>query len=169
MSNQVTDISFEELTQKIQNGDKLMIVDVRSASDFARGHIKGAINVPFPWKKTPKLPEDVDVVVVCYIGLANRQYSAMLAKTRSRVFRLEGGMSSWKGEVVSDKIGPQWSLDRISRLVFGLLLTLSFLLAFIFNPWSSIGFSGLVALDLVLGSIFNRSMIVNLIRSHGFK
>jgi phage shock protein E len=39
-------IEQAELREKLKAGEKLMLVDVRSAGEFAAGHIDGAINIP---------------------------------------------------------------------------------------------------------------------------
>jgi rhodanese-related sulfurtransferase len=43
--NRVTEISADELLEKLNQPDAL-IIDVRSQADFRRGHIPGAISLP---------------------------------------------------------------------------------------------------------------------------
>lgn len=42
----------DTLFQKLQTGAPLVIVDVRSQADFEKGHIKGAISMPFDQLET---------------------------------------------------------------------------------------------------------------------
>jgi rhodanese-related sulfurtransferase len=43
---EVREISIEEFDEMIENHDELMIVDVREAGEFRRGHIPGALLLP---------------------------------------------------------------------------------------------------------------------------
>ncbi|QDE33180.1 MULTISPECIES: rhodanese-like domain-containing protein [Shewanella] len=56
--------------QKIDKGD--MVIDVRTAEEFAAGHINGAINIPFdqivPQLAKLNLAKDTDVVLYCRSG-----------------------------------------------------------------------------------------------------
>src|SRR3989304_4657643 len=42
----VREISIEEFDEMIENHDDLLIVDVRDAAEFERGHIPGALLIP---------------------------------------------------------------------------------------------------------------------------
>lgn len=42
----VREISIEEFDEMIENHDDLLIVDVRDAAEFRRGHIPGALLIP---------------------------------------------------------------------------------------------------------------------------
>jgi rhodanese-related sulfurtransferase len=44
--NPVREISVEEFDEMIENHDELVIVDVREAGEFRRGHIPGALPLP---------------------------------------------------------------------------------------------------------------------------
>ncbi|WP_433956689.1 DUF2306 domain-containing protein [Cytobacillus horneckiae] len=47
-----TDLTFHELHAKLNKKENLKIIDVLTAKSFERGHIKGAINIPYPsWSK----------------------------------------------------------------------------------------------------------------------
>jgi rhodanese-related sulfurtransferase len=63
-------IEQAELREKLKAGEKLMLVDVRSAEEFAAGHIDGAINIPKDQlaARRGELPSDVPIVTVCSFG-----------------------------------------------------------------------------------------------------
>ncbi|MHB1140287.1 MAG: rhodanese-like domain-containing protein [Sulfuricaulis sp.] len=46
MHTEVREISVEEFDEMIENHDDLLIVDVREAGEFRRGHIPGAVLLP---------------------------------------------------------------------------------------------------------------------------
>jgi len=73
-------ITSKDLQALIDKGDKMQIVDIRSAADFAKGHIKGAINIPFAEvnKHFGEFAKDKPVFVYCYTGQTAGQTVAVL-------------------------------------------------------------------------------------------
>jgi cysteine synthase/rhodanese-related sulfurtransferase len=77
------------------------IVDVRSAEEFAAGHIAGAVNVPLPdiasgLASGLPLDPEAPIVTVCKVG--QRSLHAMIllkAIGHQRVQNLRGGMEAW--------------------------------------------------------------------------
>ncbi len=74
-SGKPTTILSEKVYEMINDGDSAndpFVVDVRSAADYAKGHIKGAVNIPFAsvfkTDNLAKLPMDKQIVVYCYSG-----------------------------------------------------------------------------------------------------
>lgn len=82
---------------------KINIVDVRSAEAFAKGHIPGAINIPFEnfdedQTDIPGLKKDEYNVVYCYTELCNLAQKASLkfAKLGYPVKEMKGGFEGWE-------------------------------------------------------------------------
>lgn len=52
------------------NESKYLVVDLRSADDYAKGHIKGAVNIPLAQlpQTLDKLPMDKTLMLYCYTG-----------------------------------------------------------------------------------------------------
>ncbi|HET6628538.1 MAG TPA: rhodanese-like domain-containing protein [Woeseiaceae bacterium] len=85
---------------KLMNADAV-VIDLRSAEAFARGHIVNARNIP-----VDELPEKRDViekyksrpiVAVCDAGLTSNSTVAKLRKSgHENVFGLRGGINAWK-------------------------------------------------------------------------
>lgn len=78
------------------------VLDVRSATDFAAGHIAGAVNIPFrdvaKTASQSSLPSDkaTEIVVICYTGHTASQTSALLGTmgyTKAKAMKF--GMTSW--------------------------------------------------------------------------
>lgn len=64
-------IKQDEFVQKVQDGEEMFIVDIRSAEDYAKGHIVGAVNAPWGTAISDNLlnmPMDVPVYIYCYSG-----------------------------------------------------------------------------------------------------
>ena len=79
------------------------IVDVRSAADYALGHIDGAINIPFATTadeaSLAKLDATKTIVVVCYTGEGASMVTQVWVMLGYRATALMYGMSGW----VADK------------------------------------------------------------------
>lgn len=93
-------ISPDELLRRMSAADPPTVVDVRSGLEYRRGHIPGAVHVPF-WKApfvTRRIPAGPDDPVVVTCGHGPRAGLAMVA-LRLAGFRdvryLSGQMSRW--------------------------------------------------------------------------
>lgn len=80
MPDHIYKIPVEDLQQKIEAGEDMQIVSIRSAEDYAKGHIKGAINIPFREvnKHFDEFATDKPVYVYCYSGQTAGQTVAVL-------------------------------------------------------------------------------------------
>ena len=64
--NQVKRVSAEDLKAQVGRGE-VTVIDVRQSTDYARGHIPGAINIPFASVETQfdTIPKDKPIVLYC--------------------------------------------------------------------------------------------------------
>ena len=79
--------------------DNLLVVDVRAAEDYAKGHIPGAINVPKEqWTNPRGLSKEKTNVVYCYSQVCHLAANACVAFASKGfpVMELEGGFETWK-------------------------------------------------------------------------
>ena len=94
-----TDMAPETLAQTDQ--DALLILDVRSESEYDRGHVPGAIHIPHN-DLTQRLDEldgwqQKPVVIYCETGGRARNAATLLqARGFSQVFHLDGDMREWR-------------------------------------------------------------------------
>jgi rhodanese-related sulfurtransferase len=91
-----------QATQLINQG-KTLILDVRSAEDFAGGHIRDAKNIPFKELKgrVAELEKfkSRPVVVVCNKGLQSTKATSLLKKEGfTEAVSLLGGMEGWQSQ-----------------------------------------------------------------------
>lgn len=95
-------VSPQGLSQLV-NRDNALIIDIRDATEFRAGHISGSENIPYakladhmgPLKKDLNRP----IVVVCNIGqTASAAGQQLRAAGLTQVYRLDGGISNWKGQ-----------------------------------------------------------------------
>lgn len=89
------------LTVTKLNAGNPIIVDVRGASEFKKGHIADAILIPVgeiekQLKKIELYKKD-DVIVVCHTGTSSASACSTLTKLGfENVFLMTGGMQSWE-------------------------------------------------------------------------
>ncbi|MDD4775512.1 MAG: rhodanese-like domain-containing protein [Syntrophomonas sp.] len=104
MPMDVHKINSKDLQAKIDKGEPMQVVDLRSAEDFAKGHIKGAINIPFKEvnKHFNEFAKDKPVYVYCYTGQTAGQTVAVLHVIGiSQAYSLHGG---WDLGWMADKM-----------------------------------------------------------------
>jgi len=81
MPQDVYKIPEKDFVDKVKAAEDMLILDIRSAEDYAKGHIKGAVNAP--WgpaiaASLDKLPADKPVMIYCYTGQTAGQAVATL-------------------------------------------------------------------------------------------
>lgn len=95
-------ITQQALMVNQMSADAYTIVDVRSPDEFAAGHIKGAINIPFNeiemhQEELTKLT-DTPLVVYCRSGRRAGIFIKALALKGYTLKHLEGDMNKWLAE-----------------------------------------------------------------------
>ncbi|MCO1601881.1 rhodanese-like domain-containing protein [Desulfosporosinus nitroreducens] len=81
-----------------KNPDKYAVLDLRRAEDYAKGHIKGAINVPYGPDIAKNLDsiraiaKDKTLIVACYTGQTAGQTNSLLNVAGIKTLSLNSGM-----------------------------------------------------------------------------
>ena len=71
-------------------------VDVRTAEEFARGSLPGAINIPIDQlRERVRELDDVDIVVNCEVGQRGHVAAMFLNELGHRALNLDGGYRTW--------------------------------------------------------------------------
>ena len=88
-------IFVPQLFEKMDAGDEMLIIDLRTAEDYAQGHLKGAVNVPYATvgEALEKIPDDIQLYVHCYTGQTGSQTTVMLNVAGKNATNIQGG---WK-------------------------------------------------------------------------
>ena len=98
-------VSAEQLLNRVEEGESFCLLDIRSAEDYAKGHIQGAVNIPYGVDVADALeiiPNDQPVLVYCYSGQTASQTVAIARMMGLDAYNLSGGMgakggSGWLG------------------------------------------------------------------------
>ncbi len=98
-SGKVPSISATELQARRESGAAApVVIDVRTAAEYASGHIPGAVNVPFDQvaRRIAEIDAPHGVALYCMVGpRARKGESALLAAGYENVLHLEGGLAAW--------------------------------------------------------------------------
>lgn len=91
-------VSETDAKALLDAGDKnVVFLSVRKAEDFTKGHIKGAVNIPFAKgmeQKFSSLPKDKKIIVYCYTGQTAGQTVAGLRLLGYDAVSLNGGIGT---------------------------------------------------------------------------
>ena len=99
-------INSSEAAAIMASGRDHIVVDVRRPSEFASGHIPGAVNIPnesIGSSAPASLPEkDRLILVHCLSGARSRAAASKLAAMGYSNVLDFGGISSWQGALIRD-------------------------------------------------------------------
>jgi len=89
--------------QHVQQGERspvpFMILDVRTAEEYAEGHIQGAVLIPVQTLKEhlSEVPKNKQVYVYCHSGKRSARASTLLAEHGfTNIENVVGGIVAWK-------------------------------------------------------------------------
>ncbi|MEO8230996.1 MAG: rhodanese-like domain-containing protein [Ignavibacteriota bacterium] len=93
-------IKAVDLNTAMSLNENLAVLDIRSATDYATGHIQGAVNVApadlLTYYAANSLASKTKVVIACYTGqTAGFAATILRLKGYTNVFDLQWGMCSW--------------------------------------------------------------------------
>lgn len=83
----------------IDNPAAIYVLDIRSAEDYAKGHIEGSENIGFKevGKNLDKLPKNRPIYITCYSGQTASQILMMLRLNGYNAYTISRGMAGWNG------------------------------------------------------------------------
>ena len=97
-----TDITPLDLSQRLKDGEDIVLVDVREPHEWNAGHLQNAQHIPMGQlvARLAEIPRDREVVMICRSGArsAHAQHH-LLQSGYERVRNLAGGMMRWAREV----------------------------------------------------------------------
>lgn len=127
-----------KLRTQMDRGDRFQLIDVRSAQEFATGHIPGAVNLPMDEldARLEDLSDHSPVVLVCQSGTRAGMCAEKLKQTLRDVNLLTGGTSAWvaAGLPVVRTAASSLPLVRQVHVTIGPLIVLGSVLAIVGNP-----------------------------------
>ena len=95
----VHELDFLVQQGKARNKSDFTVVDVRFPTDYAAGHVPGAINLPKgKWQNPKGLRKDAVHYLYCYDQTCHLAVEAAVELTRQgyKVIEVEGGFDRWQ-------------------------------------------------------------------------
>ena len=81
----------------------VQIVDVRTAAEYAEGHIPNAVNIDVYSEdfadKIARLDKERTVAIYCRSGRRSKSAAEQAVKQGFKVVELDGGVLSWRGKL----------------------------------------------------------------------
>jgi rhodanese-related sulfurtransferase len=109
-------ISADALWENLGDGDPdndPFILSVRKPEDYDKGHVPGAVNIPWTQVAKPenlaKLPTDQNIAAYCYTGHTGQAATAALGMLGYPVSNVKYGMMGWTEDdevLASARFGP---------------------------------------------------------------
>jgi rhodanese-related sulfurtransferase/DNA-binding transcriptional ArsR family regulator len=92
-------ITHQELARRLEEGDELVVLDVRPAEEHAAGHLPSAVSIPVAElrRRLAELPRDREIVAYCrgpFCAFAHEAI-AVLTDAGLTARRLEDGLPEW--------------------------------------------------------------------------
>lgn len=109
-------ISADAVWENMNDGDKsndFFVVSVRGPADYAKGHIPGAINIPYKEIAKPenlaKLPPNKPIALYCYTGHTGQVATTILGLLGYDAHNIKYGMMGWSKDdtvLAQARFGP---------------------------------------------------------------
>jgi len=87
-----------EVQEKLKNGRRPFLLDVREKAEMREGYISGAKWIPLGQlgRRMKELPKDREIVCVCRSGNRSRSAAKQLIAAGYSASNMRGGMLAWK-------------------------------------------------------------------------
>ena len=95
-------ISPKELKKSLDNGDKLVLVDVREEWEYSLAKLGGSILIPLGTlpQSLGQLDRDSEIIAICHHGMRSADATNFLLQQGFRkVKNLVGGIDAWSTQV----------------------------------------------------------------------
>lgn len=100
-------MSAVELSEKLKNAQRPLVLDVRQREEYRSGHIAGAKLIPLNelGSRMKELPQNREIVCVCASGNRSSSATRMLTGAGYNAVNMKGGMSAWRRANLAVKKG----------------------------------------------------------------
>ncbi len=102
MQSALPEISPQELKQKLEDNESVLLLDVREPSEYDIVHLEGARLIPLNTlpQNIDSLPSDQEIVVYCHHGQRSLYAVAFLQQNGfNEAKNLIGGIDQWAAEM----------------------------------------------------------------------
>ena len=146
-------IMVEDLKKKIDSGESVQLIDVRSPAEYLTSRIAGSQLVPITHfdQLAPSLDKQNKVYALCRSGRRAKTFCENLDIMGFDSVVIEGGIQKWmdQGYPVERSANVPWSIERQTRFGAGMFVFLGVVLGMTVHP-GFFYFSGFVGLGLMV-------------------
>lgn len=92
------DVTIQEARRLIEDKSDLVILDVRTASEYEDGHIEGAVNIPVQELSShlDELSDEDELLVYCRTGNRSAQAVDILQDVGfTKIYHMNAGITGW--------------------------------------------------------------------------
>ncbi|WP_019911523.1 rhodanese-like domain-containing protein [Paenibacillus sp. HW567] len=97
--NEIPQITAQQLRQRLESGEDLVLIDVREDEEVAFGMIPGAQHIPMgeipQHAEDEQLPKDTEIIFICRSGARSQRVCEYLQQFGYTTSNLSGGMIDW--------------------------------------------------------------------------
>lgn len=99
----VSPVRANDLIQKNQGNNKFVILDVRTAQEYADGHLAGAVNIDYDApdfkNQAGHLDKNRTYLVYCRTGVRSAAASKVMADLGFKdIYNMTGGITDWQAQ-----------------------------------------------------------------------
>lgn len=98
-SRNYTSLNTKEAKEMIDSNSDIMLIDVRTRSEYDSGHLLGAKNIPLDQldNRLGKLPRNKDIIVYCQTGGRSiRAVRKLEVAGITRLYHMHDGLRGWE-------------------------------------------------------------------------
>lgn len=109
-----------EVSNNLQQSTDMVVVDVREAGDYRKGHVPGAINLPFDrWPTLEGLNKEKLNVLYCYSQQCHLAATAAVqfAGKGFSVMEMDGGFEAWRENDLKIEVSGRSNQEQEPMLV----------------------------------------------------
>lgn len=94
------EITPRQVAERLKNGEQLMMLDVREASEWVEGHVVGAKHIPLGqlFMRIDELDPAVETIVMCLSGGRSGLACELLSEKGYNVVNMTGGLGAWSDD-----------------------------------------------------------------------
>ncbi|WP_392565950.1 rhodanese-like domain-containing protein [Utexia brackfieldae] len=102
--DEIESITVQALNHRIEQGDNLMLLDVREPHEVELCRLPDAVHIPMNLipNYLDQIPDDIDIIVYCHHGIRSYTVVKYLQQTgfeSAHLFNLEGGIDEWAKKI----------------------------------------------------------------------
>jgi rhodanese-related sulfurtransferase len=98
LGGSVPTLSAADVSEKLKNGKRPLVVDVRQPEEYRGGHIAGAKLIPLGelGQRLKELPKEREIICVCHTGSRSVPATRQLVAAGYTAINMKGGMLAWE-------------------------------------------------------------------------